>query len=346
MSGAINNLKNNIGNFVSALKAHKIDVNLGLIYYGDQSNMSPQSNPWGDKVPATNLGFPLNVDNFKSKVDRMPLSGGGDGPESGLEGIALANTLKDFRSDATKNFILITDAKVHEALPDGFDDINGNGTQDVGESNKYDTKYSNYTVDGVIKSLLDNKVKLTVIGPNYNPTKTQLNQLSSSTKGSYLDIYGSYSEQLLNLAEQITNESGGEFTEESMKPVIIQTGANEEQQVKIPLYDLRDFRILLKDMALTPYSAAMDALGRVDHLIAKISSRRAEYGGLSNRLEHAFNNVKITEENLIKAESTLRDADIAKETLKLNKDRILLQSSQSMMTQINQMSQEILKILN
>lgn len=154
-----------------------------------------------------------------------------------------------------------------------------------------------------------------------------------------------FGEQLLTLAEKITNESGGSFTEESMKPFVIHSGANSGQNIEIPLYDHRDFRLFLKDMALTPYSAAMEALDRVDATIAKISDRRGEYGAISNRLDHAYNNVLNANENLTKAESQLRDTDIAKETIKLQKDQVLLQASQSMMAQINQMGQGILQLL-
>lgn len=89
----------------------------------------------------------------------------------------------------------------------------------------------------------------------------------------------------------------------------------------------------------------MEVLRRVDIANKILSERRATYGALSNRMEHAYNNVKNTEENLINVESLLRDADMAKEMIKFHKDQVLLQSSQSMMAQINQMSQGILQLL-
>ncbi|WP_341302080.1 flagellin [Lysinibacillus sp. FSL H8-0500] len=68
-------------------------------------------------------------------------------------------------------------------------------------------------------------------------------------------------------------------------------------------------------------------------------------GVVQNRLEYAYNNVQNAEENLIHAESLLRDTDMAQEMSKLKKDQLLLQSSQAMMAQINQMSQGILTLL-
>ena len=339
MGAQIQNVKNNIGNFVSALKAHNIDVNLGLVTYGDESKMTAPLNPSGDTVPSKSMGFPLDVDAFKNQVEHIEISNGGDGEESGLEGIMEAHKIPNFRPDATKNYILITDAPVHERLP--YVDSDGNGTIDTTEELASHV-YSKHTIDDVIATL-DGEVKLTVITNGY--ANSQLEPLHSETNGLYLDINGMFGEQLLTLAEKITNESGGSFTEESMKPLIIHSDANSGQNIEIPLYDHRDFRLFLKDMALTPYESAMEALARVDAVIVKISDRRAEYGAISNRLEHAYNNVLNANENLTKAESQLRDTDIAKETIKLQKDQILLQASQSMMAQINQMGQGILQLL-
>lgn len=64
MGAQIQNVKNNIGNFVSALKAHNIDVNLGLVTYGDQSQLAPPGNTSGDFVPTELEGYPLDVDSF------------------------------------------------------------------------------------------------------------------------------------------------------------------------------------------------------------------------------------------------------------------------------------------
>ena len=340
MGAQIQHVKNNIGNFVAALEAHSIDVNLGLVTYGDLSALPPHSNPGGDNVPTKLVGFPLDVDHFKNEVGNIQLTNGVDIEESGLEGIIEAHNMTTFRPDATKNYILVTDAFVHEKQP--LEDRNNNNIDDPDEIAE-SIKFSKYTIEDVIAEIKD-EAKLTVISNEW-ANSGQLSPLHTETDGLFLNIEEMFGEQLLVLAEKITNESGGSFTEEILNPLTIHLGANEGQNLQIPLYDHRDFRLFLKDIALSPYSSAMEALARVDAVIAKISDRRGEYGALTNRLEHALNTVKITSENLTKAESTLRDADIAKETMNLQKDQILLQSSQAMMAQINQMSQGILTLL-
>lgn len=316
MGGPINNVVNNIENFSNALKAHGINVSFGLSVYGDIHT---------DSSPLQQYPFPLSVDAFQSYVSSIRPRDGGDYPESGLEGINNALNY-NFRSDATKNFVLITDATVHEksAL---------SGT----------IQKSNYTINEITQQLKNNDISLSVITKSY--VSSQLDPLAAETNGMSLNIDSMFGEQLLSLAEKITNESGGEFTSEEMAPIIIQAGPNEGQHITIPLYDHRDFRLHLNGISLNSYDSIMEGLARVEQLSETISERRSIYGAFYNQLEHAQNNVGNTAENLTSAMSKLTDADIAKESMKLKKDQILLQSTQSMMAQINQMSQGILQIL-
>lgn len=79
--------------------------------------------------------------------------------------------------------------------------------------------------------------------------------------------------------------------------------------------------------------------------MAKVSAERSKYGAYMNALDHIYNNVINAHELLTKAESGIRDADLAKEMTKLTKDQVLLQASQSLSKQINQMGQGILQLL-
>lgn len=114
----------------------------------------------------------------------------------------------------------------------------------------------------------------------------------------------------------------------------------------IYLFDNRSEAIDINSLnVIDSYEHAMEALNRVDIATNIISERRSLYGALTNRLEHANNNVQNAAELLTKAESSFRDADMAKEVTRLTKDQVILQSAQSMMAQVNQMSQGILQLL-
>lgn len=125
----------------------------------------------------------------------------------------------------------------------------------------------------------------------------------------------------------------------------IQVGSNAGQSVKVSIPNVTVEQLNIDPLHVHSQELASAAITQVEQAIAKASKARSTIGAYQNMFEHAYNNVKSAEENLTKAESTLRDADMAKEMTKLKKDQILLQSSQSMMAQINQMNQGILEIL-
>lgn len=75
------------------------------------------------------------------------------------------------------------------------------------------------------------------------------------------------------------------------------------------------------------------------------SSRRAEYGAISNRLERTQVIVGGAIKNFTKVSSNLGDTDIAEEMMRLTSSRITMQSSQSMMAQISQHIQGVLTLL-
>lgn len=125
----------------------------------------------------------------------------------------------------------------------------------------------------------------------------------------------------------------------------IQVGSNSGQSVRVSIPNVTVEQLNIDSLLVNSQENANSAITKIDNAIMKASNARSTIGAYQNKFEHAYNNVKNAEENLTKAESTLRDVDMAKETSKLKKDQVLLQSAQSMMTQINQMSQGILEIL-
>ena len=68
-------------------------------------------------------------------------------------------------------------------------------------------------------------------------------------------------------------------------------------------------------------------------------------GAYENRLEHAYNALTSSEENLTAAESRIRDTDMAEEITGFTKNQILLQASQSIMAQANASTQGVLGLM-
>ena len=92
-------------------------------------------------------------------------------------------------------------------------------------------------------------------------------------------------------------------------------------------------------------SSAKTAIDTINKAIDSISSMRSDFGALQNRLEHTINNLGVQTENITAAESRIRDVDMAKEMMAYTKNNILVQASQAMLAQANQVPQGVLQLL-
>ncbi len=90
---------------------------------------------------------------------------------------------------------------------------------------------------------------------------------------------------------------------------------------------------------------ATAAISQINKAIDNISSMRSSFGALQNRLEHTINNLNVQNENITASESRIRDVDMAKEMMAYTKNNILVQASQAMLAQANQVPQGVLQLL-
>ncbi len=79
--------------------------------------------------------------------------------------------------------------------------------------------------------------------------------------------------------------------------------------------------------------------------VTKVADERAKLGAVQNRLEYTIKSLDISSENLAASESRIRDADMAKEMMKLTKTNVLQQAATSMLSQANQAPQNVLQLL-
>ncbi|HBL54532.1 MAG TPA: flagellin, partial [Deltaproteobacteria bacterium] len=99
----------------------------------------------------------------------------------------------------------------------------------------------------------------------------------------------------------------------------------------------------LADIDVKTPQGAKDAAIIVGQVIDQISVYRGELGSFQkNTLESNLISLKIAEENITQAESTLRDSDMAAEMSNLTKDQIMLQASTAMIAQANQVPKTVL----
>ncbi|MGP0577593.1 flagellin N-terminal helical domain-containing protein [Paenibacillus peoriae] len=116
--------------------------------------------------------------------------------------------------------------------------------------------------------------------------------------------------------------------------------------VKIQADD-NQFVITIKGIDSTGFRGLTSGvtLSATTNAIEKVAKQRANLGAMQNRLEYTSNNLGTTVENLTASESRIRDTDMAKEMVTLSKNNILLQASQSMLSQANSAPQGVLSLL-
>ena len=100
-----------------------------------------------------------------------------------------------------------------------------------------------------------------------------------------------------------------------------------------------------EDGETEPVKVKSYATSVIEGIIDQVNTARAKLGAQQNRLEHIYNNINTTTENLQAAEARIRDTDMALEMVEFTKNNILQQAAQAMLAQANQVPQGVLQLL-
>ena len=92
-------------------------------------------------------------------------------------------------------------------------------------------------------------------------------------------------------------------------------------------------------------ASAQNSLAAIDTALTSVTSIRAEFGAMQNRLQSVINNLMVSKENLAAANSRIRDADLAEETTEMTKQQILMQSGVAVLGQANSTTKSVLSLL-
>jgi flagellin len=126
----------------------------------------------------------------------------------------------------------------------------------------------------------------------------------------------------------------------SAATVTFQVGANDGEVITVSTISLGEA------VGSTAFKLGEEAdISQIDAAIGAISTQRAQFGAVQNRLEHTLNNLAVYQENLSASESRIRDVDMASEMVEFTKLQILQQAGTSMLAQAQQSGQSVLKLL-
>ncbi len=127
----------------------------------------------------------------------------------------------------------------------------------------------------------------------------------------------------------------------------LQVGPTAAEIITVAISDMSadGNSLSLSTLDVKSVTNANNAIKTIKDAINVVSTQRGNLGAIQNRLEHTINNLSVTTENLTAAESRIRDVDMAEEMMAYTKNNILVQASQAMLAQANQVPQGILQLL-
>ena len=100
-----------------------------------------------------------------------------------------------------------------------------------------------------------------------------------------------------------------------------------------------------KNVSVATRADAKRAMTIFDRSIRKALDQATTIGALASRMSYTQSNLTTAAENVQSSESTIRDADMAKEMTNYTRDNVLMQAAQSMLAQANQSSSGVLSLL-
>ncbi len=125
----------------------------------------------------------------------------------------------------------------------------------------------------------------------------------------------------------------------------IQIGANEHQDMDVRISEVSASSLYIDTVDVAVEKGADRAMVTLDKAIASLSAARSRIGAFQNRLEYANSSLASTNENMTAAYSGLLDTDMAEEMTEYTQQNILNQASISVLSQANELPQQVLSLL-
>ncbi len=122
-------------------------------------------------------------------------------------------------------------------------------------------------------------------------------------------------------------------------------GANEHQNMDVRIQEISCETLYIDDLDVTTVTGADRAISALDDAIAMVSDARSKIGAYENRLEYATSSLDTFEENMTDAMSRLTDVDMAEEMTNYTQYNVLQQAGVSVLSQANDLPQNVLSLL-
>ena len=163
----------------------------------------------------------------------------------------------------------------------------------------------------------------------FQQLQEEINRISNSTEYNHIPLL---------------NGSAGAFD--------VQVGTRNNPEIdRIRLFDLNTADVNTVALGLNLASmgdklSAQSSLAAIDAALGSVTSVRAQFGAMQNRLQSVINTIMVSKENIITATSRIKDMDMAEEMTELTKNNILMQSGVAVLSQANNNIKTALGLLN
>ncbi len=154
-------------------------------------------------------------------------------------------------------------------------------------------------------------------------------------------------QELLDQIDDIAlnTEFNGLFVLSAASTITLQAGSRAGQTLVIAVAGSKTSDIGVNKVSISNTALAVSALSTIDVALQSVTSLRSTFGAFQNRLEFTIDTLAIQEENSSAADSALRDADIARETIQFTRNQILVSAGTAVLSQANVVPQTALQLL-
>jgi flagellin len=131
--------------------------------------------------------------------------------------------------------------------------------------------------------------------------------------------------------------------------MFFQVGANSNQRIRVYITTINARALNLIEngvkRSISTVGQANSMIGFVDTALEKLNRQRADLGAYYNRLENTIKALALSYENMMAADSRIRDVDMAAEMVNFTRDQILDQTGTAMLAQANFKPKLIMKLI-
>ena len=190
------------------------------------------------------------------------------------------------------------------------------------------------TAEGALSTVTDALQRMRELAVQaQNGTNSTSDRANSDTE------YQALSQEITRIAAQ-TKFNGSAIIGASAGAQVFQVGANNGDTLNITTTT-----VTTVGGSLTTAANASTAVAALDTALDTITTSRASYGAAMNRFGLAISNLAISGENQSAARGRIMDADFASETANLSRSQILQQAGTAMVSQANQLPNQVMALL-